>query len=175
MRPQLSTIFHSFFLISQARACLSLPQFHDAHSHSCRSEPDNTTMPTLLDVLIIGGGPAGLSVATGLARQLYTAVVFDSGVYRNARTKHMHNVPTWDHRDPADFRAAARRDILARYDTVQFQEAKIETVRRTEDGRFEATDAKGTTWLGKKLVLASGMRDVYPDIPGYDDVWGRGV
>ncbi|GAB1317428.1 Thioredoxin reductase [Madurella fahalii] len=132
-------------------------------------------MPALLDVLIIGGGPAGLSVATGLARQLYTAVVFDSGVYRNARTKHMHNVPTWDHRDPADFRAAARRDILARYDTIQFQETKIESVRRREDGRFEATDAKGTTWLGKKLVLASGMKDVYPDIPGYDDVWGRGV
>ena len=58
--------------------------------------------PILHDVLIIGGGPAGLSAATGLARQLYTAVVFDSGVYRNARAKHMHNVPTWDHRDPAD-------------------------------------------------------------------------
>jgi thioredoxin reductase len=56
----------------------------------------------LRDVLIIGGGPAGLAVATGLARQLYTAVVFDSGVYRNARTQHMHNVPTWDHRNPAD-------------------------------------------------------------------------
>ncbi|KAH8723132.1 hypothetical protein GQ44DRAFT_774411 [Phaeosphaeriaceae sp. PMI808] len=131
-------------------------------------------MPAL-DVLIIGGGPAGLSVATGLARQLYTAVVFDSGVYRNARTKHMHNVPTWDHRDPADFRAKSRSDILARYETIQFEETKIELVRRTEAGRFEATDAEGTTWTGRKLVLASGMTDIYPDIPGYDDVWGRGV
>ncbi|OLN88015.1 putative thioredoxin reductase-like protein 1 [Colletotrichum chlorophyti] len=131
-------------------------------------------MPAL-DVLIVGGGPGGLAVATGLARQLYTAVVFDSGVYRNARTKHMHNVPTWDHRDPADFRAKARSDILARYDTIKFHETKIESIRRMEDGQFEAKDAAGTLWTGKKVVLASGVRDVYPDIPGYDDVWGRGV
>jgi thioredoxin reductase len=128
-----------------------------------------------LDILIIGGGPAGLAVATGLARQLYTAVVFDSGVYRNARTKHMHNVPTWDHRDPAEFRAKARSDLLARYDTIRFEETKTESIWRTEAGRFEATDGNGKKWTGKKLALASGMTDIYPDIPGYDDVWGRGV
>lgn len=87
----------------------------------------------------------------------------------------MHNVPTWDHRNPADFRAKAREDILARYETIKFEETKIELVRRTSDGRFEAKDAKGTTWTGKKVVLASGMQDIYPDIPGYDDAWGRGV
>ena len=129
----------------------------------------------LLDVLIIGGGPGGLAVATGLARQLYTAVVFDSGVYRNARSKHSHNVLTWDHRDPADYRAKARSDLLARYNTIQFEEAKIESVRRTENGRFEARDTAGKVWTGKKLALASGVKDIYPDIPGYDDVWGRGV
>ena len=131
----------------------------------------------ILDVLIIGGGPAGLSVATALARQLYTAIVFDSGVYRNARAKHMHNVPTWDHKDPADFRAKARKDLLARYSTIQFAEegTKIESVRKTSRGVFQATDDKGRVWNGRKLVLASGLRDVYPDIEGYDDVWARGV
>jgi thioredoxin reductase len=133
------------------------------------------TMPALLDVLIIGGGPAGLSAATALARQLYTAVVFDSGVYRNARATHMHAVPTWDHRDPADFRAAARADLLARYDTIRFEQTSVSAVRRTDDGRFEATDANGIAWRGRKLVLATGVRDVYPDIPGYDDLWGRGL
>ncbi|AEO69852.1 uncharacterized protein THITE_2057949 [Thermothielavioides terrestris NRRL 8126] len=132
-------------------------------------------MPALLDVLIIGGGPAGLSAATALARQLYTAVVFDSGVYRNARATHMHAVPTWDHRDPADFRAAARADLLARYDTIRFEQTSVSAVRRTDDGRFEATDANGIAWRGRKLVLATGVRDVYPDIPGYDDLWGRGL
>ncbi|KAJ0351829.1 hypothetical protein COL26b_004043 [Colletotrichum chrysophilum] len=127
------------------------------------------------DVLIIGGGPGGLAVATGLARQLYTAVVFDSGVYRNARTSHMHNVPTWDHRNPADFRSKARSDLLARYETITFEETNVESLRRNSEGRFEAKDARGATWTGKKIVLASGMRDVYPEIQGYDDVWGRGV
>ncbi|EGP87381.1 uncharacterized protein MYCGRDRAFT_41898 [Zymoseptoria tritici IPO323] len=131
--------------------------------------------PALIDVLIVGGGPAGLAVATGLARQPYTAVVFESGVYRNARTNHMHNVVTWDHRDPADFRAKARADLWARYDTIRIEDAKIENIRWNGDGRFEAIDGKGNVWTGKKVALAVGMEDVYPDIPGYDDVWARGV
>lgn len=129
----------------------------------------------MLDVLIIGGGPAGLSVATGLARQLYTAVVFDSGVYRNALTKHMHNFPTWDHRDPADFRAKARSDLLARYSTVSFEETQIKSVRKTPNGSFKATDSQGRVWTGRKLVLASGVKDIYPDIDGYENVWTKGV
>jgi hypothetical protein len=157
------------------------PQPCHHHHHHNNNNNNNiiiTTMPASLikDVLVIGGGPGGLAVATSLARQLYTAVVFDSGVYRNARTRHMHNVPTWDHRDPREFRAKARSDLLARYHTIHFEDTAVESVRRTDDGRFfEATDAKGTTWTGKKVVLATGIRDIYPDVPGYDDVWGRGL
>ncbi|MCJ1271571.1 hypothetical protein MMC22_011473 [Lobaria immixta] len=132
-------------------------------------------MNRVLDVLIIGGGPAGLSVATGLARQLYTAVVFDSGVYRNALTKHMHNVATWDHRDPAEFRATAREDILRRYTTIQFQNSTIESIRKTPQGQFEATDAQGQVWTGRKVMLATGVRDVFPDIDGYADCWAKSI
>jgi thioredoxin reductase len=138
----------------------------------------NLTMPAtapLLDVLIIGGGPGGLSVATGLARQLYTAVVFDSGLYRNARSQHMHNVATWDHRSPAEFRAKARDDLLARYNTIQFVNTTIESVSKTPTGVFQTTDSTGKVWEGRKLVLATGIRDVYPEIEGYDDVWGKAV
>jgi thioredoxin reductase len=137
----------NLFLVSQARACLP-PNVLRTYARPFHS---NTTMSTL-DVLIVGGGPAGLAVATGPARQLYTAVVFDSGVYRNARTKHMHNVPTWDHRDPAEFRAKARSDLLARYDTIRFEETKIESIRRTEAGRFEATDANGKSGQERSLL-----------------------
>ena len=129
----------------------------------------------ILDVLIIGAGPAGLSCATGLARQLYTAVVFDSGVYRNSLTKHMHNVLTWDHQDPADFRKKGRDDILKRYTTINFQDTEIKSVAKTEKGQFELKDVHGKTWTGKKLVLATGIRDVYPDIQGYDECWGLGM
>lgn len=134
---------------------------------------DNTTY--FLDVLIIGSGPAGLSVATGLARQLYTAVVFDSGVYRNERAKEMHNFVTWDHRNPAEFRKKARDDVLARYQTIQFVDKKIETVQKTPEGYFQAIDASGQVWRGRRLVLATGVRDLIPDIDGYDECWGRGM
>lgn len=136
---------------------------------------DMAAASPLVDVLVIGGGPSGLSVVTGLVRQLYTAVVFDSGVYRNERTSHMHILAGWDHRHPAEFRKAAREDILRRYDTIQFEDVAIEKVNKTNEGLFQATDANGKVWTGKKLVLATGVRDIYPDIAGYSDCWGYGM
>lgn len=130
----------------------------------------------LYDVLIIGGGPAGLAMATSLARQLYTALVLDSQVYRNARTKHMHNVPGFDHVDPADFRAKARADLLKRYESIEFKTATVNTVRKLESGEFEAVDEAGTVYRGKKLGLGTGVRDVMEGMPeGYEECWGRGM
>ncbi|UKZ54815.1 hypothetical protein TrVGV298_008628 [Trichoderma virens] len=132
-------------------------------------------IPQLLDVLIIGGGPAGLAVATGLARQLYTAIVFDNAIYRNERATHMHNYLGWDHTPPSVFRAKAREDILARYQTIQFEKTDIVRARRNEKGHFELEDAQGCSWTGGKLVIATGSKDSYPDIPGYQDCWAYGI
>ncbi len=131
--------------------------------------------PPLVDVLIIGGGPAGLTAALTLARQRHTAVVFDSGHYRNASAKHIHTVITWDHKDPEEFRAAARNNIASGYETIIFRDVAVETLRKTEDGSFEVTDTEGKLWTGKKVVLATGVRDIYPDIEGYDECWVTGM
>lgn len=129
----------------------------------------------LFDVLIVGGGPAGLSAAIGLARQLYSAVVFDNGVYRNAGSKHMHNVATWDHVNPMEFRKKAREDIQARYNTIKFENTTVDTLYKTPKGIFEATDIRGNVWAGRKVILASGVKDIFPEIEGYGDAWIKGM
>ncbi|KAI1755260.1 FAD/NAD(P)-binding domain-containing protein [Xylaria castorea] len=132
-------------------------------------------MSKIVDVLILGGGPAGLAVAGGLARQLHTAVVFSSGSFRNGAATHMHNVPGWDHENPADFRAKSKTDILSRYSTIQFRDVSVANVRKLESGRFEVVDDAGDKYEGRKIVIASGIRDIMPGIPGYSELWGKGI
>ncbi|KAK0617475.1 hypothetical protein B0T14DRAFT_590197 [Immersiella caudata] len=134
-----------------------------------------STAPLLHDVLIIGAGPGGLSTATGLARQLYNTVVFTDETFRNARAQHMHNFAAWDHQPPSVFREKAKEDLLTRYATVRFENTKIATMSKTEAGHFTATDTQGRSWTGRKLVLAQGSEDSFPEIPGYTDCWVHGI
>lgn len=124
------------------------------------------------DVLVIGGGPAGLAAATGLVRQLHTVVLFDSGKYRNERSKHMHNVPSWDHRDPADFRRISRDDLVSHYETASIEITEITSIKEI-DGGFEVSNADGKLWSGKKVILATGVEERFPEIVGYEENWGR--
>lgn len=128
----------------------------------------------VFDVLIVGGGFAGLSAAGTLARQLHTIVVFDSGSYRNARSKHLHMMPTWDHQDPESFRAATRAD-LERYDTVELCKTEIDTIAKGNDAVFEAKDSSGRRWRGRKVILANGVGEQFPALPGYDECWARAM
>jgi thioredoxin reductase len=125
------------------------------------------------DVLVLGGGPAGLAAATSLSRQLVPTIIFDSGKYRNEAARHMHNIPGFDHAAPANFRAASRSELTGRYRTNTFVDRQVTNLRKLDSGLFEATDSQGQAYTGKKVVLATGVRDLFPDIPGYADCWGR--
>ncbi|KAH8687709.1 hypothetical protein BGZ60DRAFT_522359 [Tricladium varicosporioides] len=131
-------------------------------------------MSKIYDILIIGGGPAGLSTASSIVRQNHSTLVLDSQTYRNAKSDHMHTIPTWDHKSPAEFRAAATQEF-GRYGTVRVENAEVKSVKKIEGGGFEANGAEGEVWKAKKLVLATGMIDEFPDIMGYEECWVLGI
>ncbi|KAI0473443.1 FAD/NAD(P)-binding domain-containing protein [Xylariaceae sp. FL0804] len=128
-----------------------------------------------VDVAIIGAGPAGLTAAASLARQLHTAVVFDSRSYRNAKAIRMHLVPGWENRDPNDFRSSTRNDILATYSTIQFVDTPVAAVEKKSDSHFKIRDADGKEWDFRKIVLAVGSSDHYPEIDGYAELWAQRI
>lgn len=129
----------------------------------------------IYDTLILGAGPAGLSTALALARQFYSVVVFDSQQYRNHPASHTHNVLTWDHKSPAEFRESAKANILSRYDSVVFGDSRIDQIARLEDGTFEVMNEIGGRTVGKKVVLATGVKDVMLGIDGFAELWGRSM
>ncbi|KAI0178721.1 hypothetical protein GGR52DRAFT_267763 [Hypoxylon sp. FL1284] len=128
-----------------------------------------------IDVAIIGGGPAGLTAANTLARQRHTAVVFDSGSYRNAGAAHMHMTLTWDHKSPEEYRSEARKNILDNYATVHFADVAVTKIDRKLDSHFEVSDAAGKVWGVRKVILAVGSTNTYPDIEGYGQLWKKRI
>ncbi|KAI9149062.1 Thioredoxin reductase tcpT [Paramyrothecium foliicola] len=133
-------------------------------------------MANSADVLIIGGGAAGLTAAVTVARQQQSSIVFDAGTYRNDRAEYMHLIPGFDHVEPAFFRQSARKNLLANYGHIKFQDVAVSTVEKdASSGGFTLTDESGTTWTSKKLILADGVEDVPLPIEGYADCWGKAI
>lgn len=133
------------------------------------------------DALIIGAGPAGLSTAGHLVRSAFSAIVFDSGRYRNALAPSVHGIPGWDQESPTTIRDRMKSDLLDRYsEYITIEEAEIEAVKNvSKPGRslFVATNTKGREWRGRKVVLATGVSDLLPTqtILGYDACWVKGI
>ncbi len=128
----------------------------------------------MYDALVIGGGPAGLQAALTLGRMHRPTLLLDSGTYRNAPVEAMHNIVTNDGRHPAEFRAVVHVELAA-YGEVELRALAATTVERLADGTFAVTLADGTTETSRAVVLATGLRDVMPDVPGFAEQWGRTV
>ena len=133
-------------------------------------------MIKVYDALIIGAGAAGLSTALGLGRVHRSALVFSTPSHRNNGAAHIHNVLTRDHTVPAEFYAAARKD-LERYNNTAFVETAITSITKaaTKGDNFVASNARGETWYGRTVVLATGVKDVFPDLPGYAENWPQNI
>lgn len=122
-------------------------------------------------IAIIGGGPAGLQAAMSIGRVHRQAVLFDSGEYRNGPVQHMHNVAGFDGTPPADFRAHARAQLEPYAATVDVRTDAVTAITRDGDGFV--IENSGETVRAHAVILATGMRDILPDIPGANDLWGR--
>ena len=126
----------------------------------------------LFDAIIIGGGPAGLSAALSLGRSRRRVLVATAGPTRNAPADAAHNVFTRDGTPPAELVRIGREQLLP-YDVIVREESAADA-ERTDDG-FAVTFAGGDRVVSRGVVLATGVRDVLPDVPGLAELWGRGV
>ena len=126
---------------------------------------------TEVDVAVIGGSFAGLSAALMLARGRRRVAVFDTAEGRNRFAAHSHGVFGHDGRAPAEIRADGRRDLAA-YPTARLIDRAVTGVTGQRDG-FDLTDAGGGTTRARRVILAYGMRDLLPDLPGLAECWGR--
>ncbi|KAJ8133435.1 hypothetical protein O1611_g181 [Lasiodiplodia mahajangana] len=132
-------------------------------------------MEGFIDVAVIGGGPAGLTAAATLARQLHTAVVFDSKSYRNAKASSMHMVPGWENKNPQEFRSTTKSDIQSNYSSIQFADVAVTKIEKKSDAHFIVSDATGKEWNFRKIILAVGTSDTFPDIEGYAELWTKRI
>jgi len=126
----------------------------------------------MYDVIIVGGGPAGLSAATILGRARRRVVVFDDGNYRNEASRGIHGFLSRDGIHPAELRRIAREQ-LARYD-VEYLGNHVTSAHPISEGFVVILD-DGSELRCRKLLLATGVRDHLPEIEGARRFYGAGV
>ncbi|OKI26827.1 NAD(P)/FAD-dependent oxidoreductase [Streptomyces sp. CB03911] len=142
-------------------------------AHAAEELPGGT-----VDAVVIGGGAAGLNGALMLARSRRSVVVVDSGGPRNAPAAGVHGLLALDGTPPAELLARGRAEVRRYGGTVRAGEvvrAAASEPSAEGDPRFTVTLADGATLHARRLLVATGLRDVLPEVPGLAEHWGQGV
>jgi thioredoxin reductase len=142
-------------------------------------ESATDTLPgSTVDAVVIGGGAAGLNGALMLARSRRSVVVIDSGTPRNAPAAGVHGLLGLDGTPPTELLARGRQEVR-RYGghVVAGEVSSAAPAAPSAEGdlRFAVTLADGSTLRARRVLVATGLRDVLPDVPGLAQHWGRGV
>ncbi|UZT99717.1 NAD(P)/FAD-dependent oxidoreductase [Chryseobacterium fluminis] len=125
------------------------------------------------DVIIIGGSYAGLSASMALGRSLRNVLIIDSGKPCNRQTPYSHNFITHDGSTPKEISDLAKEQVL-KYETVQFHEGEVVKMIKNAT-EYTVTTANSEEFYAKKLIIAAGIKDVMPDIPGFSECWGISI
>lgn len=128
--------------------------------------------PTLVDVVVVGGGAAGLSGAKALLRSRRSVVVLDGGAPRNAPASGVHNLLGLEDVSPAELLERGRAEVASYGGTVR--RARAVTARRDDD-RFVVGLDDGDELHARRLLVTSGAVDELPEVPGLAERWGRTV
>jgi thioredoxin reductase len=125
------------------------------------------------DVIIIGGSYSGLSAGMALGRALRNVLIIDSGKPCNLQTPHSHNFLTHDGKTPIEISSLAKQQV-EKYKTVKFFNGLATSGLKTENG-FEITTQTNDKFTAKKLIFATGVKDIMPAINGFAECWGISV
>ncbi|MGY1663389.1 NAD(P)/FAD-dependent oxidoreductase [Geodermatophilus sp. SYSU D00705] len=125
------------------------------------------------DVVVIGGGAAGLSGAVALARSRRTVLVVDAGQPRNAPASGVHNYLGREGARPADLLADGRAELVGYGGEVV--RGVVTAARREDDGSFRVTLDGDREVSARRLLVTTGLVDELPDLPGLAQRWGRDV
>ena len=125
------------------------------------------------EVIIVGGSYAGLSAAMALGRSLRNVLIIDGGLPCNRQTPHAHNFITHDGAKPSEISKKAKAQVL-NYNTVKFLKDFTIDAKRINKGFLVVTQS-AKEFTAKKLIFATGVKDIMPDIKGFSDAWGVSV
>lgn len=127
----------------------------------------------ILDCAVIGGGPAGLNAALVLGRAKRKTILFDDNKPRNTVTSESHGFITRDGINPQELKEIAQEELY-RYPDVRLEQQRVHRINK-ENTLFKVETENGEVYTAKKIILATGFKEVLPNIPRVEEFYGKSL